>query len=371
MLWSTLVKSLVQTRVVNSQSRSIYPKGSIFRQPIRELDENGKPFVHPEQVRKINPQPKPVSDHKFVKLKKNFRKRRSFEESINESNDAISFIRDINRFMSSKSKSCMLVLEGERLIADAVEAGAVIKQIYFTHERYLKSSHKIDKILTDSSVKSQKVKESDMKLVSQVTTPPGIIAVCLKPTTDQVSSSRDSLDVMPVTVFADTIKDPGNMGGLIRSVSSAGADQVVTSLGCIDPWSPKVLRSAMGAHFRIPILTSFSSDALKQMLPSFENVFYAECEEKGSEYPVATQEYPYFEFDYFPSPSVKTALFVGGEAFGFSEETKEHLKEANAKKLVIPMSVGHESLNSYVAASIIIFEMRRHFRRSMMMDEKK
>jgi tRNA G18 (ribose-2'-O)-methylase SpoU len=366
MIRTILDKCFIQR--IDSQIRTIYPKGTVIRSPIRELDDDGKPFQHPNDVRKIEPDPQPLHfPEKAIKKNKHqqFKKHRNHPESVAQTNEAHSFIRDILRYTSKKSLSNKVVLEGERLIADALASGAIITQVYYTHDRYLKAAPKIEELLSNTSIKSQKVKESDVKLVSQVVTPPGIIAVAEKPKNEDIIAKRDILNVMPVSVIADTIKIPGNMGGLIRSVSSAGADQIITSMGCTDPWNPQVLRSGMGSHFRIPILEAFSKDALKQLLPSFESIFYAEAEDRSSD---ATKGQPYFDVEYFPRPSVKTALFVGGEAFGFSEETRKLLEETGAKKIEIPMSPGSESLNSYVAASIIIFEMRRQFRKTLMID---
>ena len=367
MLRSTIIARVIHSSRVNHVWSRFYKQPEFMRRPVRELDEDGKPFVDVDDIPKIEPDPKPVAGPKkrpnFKKHFKNRNNKTPGEESIEQRNEAHSFMREVIRVVSKKDTSSILI-EGERLISDAFDAGAEIRQVYYTNDRYIRACPDIQHLIDTKKVKSQKVLESDMKLVSQVTTPPGIIAICKKPSTKNIINKRDS-QVLPVTVIADTIKDPGNMGGLIRSASSAAVDQVITSVGCNDVWSPKVLRSGMGAHFRIPILTSFSVDAMKQMMASFEQVFYAETEEKDKD---STPGSHYFNVDYFPRPSTKTALFVGGEAFGFSEETKELLKEFNGRKLVIPMAPGADSLNSYVAASIIIFEMRRQFMKTMMIE---
>ena len=368
MLRSTIIASVIHSSRVNHVWCRMYKQQAFIRRPVRELDEDGKPFVDVDDVPKIEPDPKPVAGpKKNPNFKKHFKKRNNKTlggESIEQRNEAHSFMSDVIRVVS-KNDTSSIVIEGERLISDAFDAGAEIRQVYYTNDRYVRACKDIQHLIDTKKVKSQKVLESDMKLVSQVTTPPGIIAICKKPLTQNIINKRDSREILPVTVIADTIKDPGNMGGLIRSASSAAVDQVITSVGCNDVWSPKVLRSGMGAHFRIPILTSFSADAMRQMMASFEQVFYAETEQRDKD---STHGSHYFNVDYFPRPSMKTALFVGGEAFGFSEETKELLKEFNGRKLVIPMAPGTDSLNSYVAASIIIFEMRRQFMKIMMIE---
>jgi len=329
---------------------------SLLRNPIRELDEHGRPYVIPGDIEPMGPEPVVVNQVK----RKRFHKKKAKQETIIQRNVANSFITQVTRILNKKTPS-MIVLEGERLIADAHDAGADITQVFYTHERHLKSSPVIKSIITN--IKQDLVSESDMKLVSRVVTPPGIIAICKKPSIDSIKSKRDSRNIMPLTIITDGVRDPGNMGGLIRSASSSGSEQLIAGWDSIDVWNPKVLRGGMGAHFRTPIRSDFSLQELKDSIKSYKKIYYAEADNTGHE-----EGKPYYHVDYFTSPSTQTALFVGGEAFGFSNDVMELMKECGAEKLSIPMAPGAQCLNSYVAASIILFEMRRQFMKVILMD---
>jgi TrmH family RNA methyltransferase len=167
-------------------------------------------------------------------------------------------------------------------------------------------------------------------------------------------TSQGLLLVMPVTpltlpatldfvIVVDQLRDPGNLGTIIRSAKAAGVQAFFLTTGSVDVYSPKVIRSAMGAHFNLPILTMKWSEIHRlclQQTPALKIVL-AESE----------NALPYWESD-FRQP---VALVIGGEANGPSEEVRNSVNE-NVK---IPMPGGSESLNAAVAASILLFEVVR------------
>ena len=79
-----------------------------------------------------------------------------------------------------------------------------------------------------------------------------------------MSASSDSL---PVTLVVDNVRTPDNLGALLRAAAAAGARKVVCLRGCADPWAPKVLRAAAGAHFRVPVAAGVAWDGLHRHLP--------------------------------------------------------------------------------------------------------
>jgi len=139
----------------------------------------------------------------------------------------------------------------------------------------------------------------------------------------------------------DAVQDPGNLGTLLRSAEAVGVAQVLCSVGTVDLYAPKVVRSAMGAHFRLAMEQDLSWDAIGERLASVDHVYAADPDARM----------PYYAADW-RQPS---ALLVGNEAHGLSDAARR----LATKQIAIPMRGGTESLNVAVAASVILFEALR------------
>lgn len=151
---------------------------------------------------------------------------------------------------------------------------------------------------------------------------------------------RTLADLVPgLVVLADGLTDPGNLGTLIRTADALGAAGLVTAAGGVDPYSPKVVRSAMGSLFRLPVVKNVASDAALAAWPA--QVVVAEAD--GAALP--------WEVD-FRKPTV---LVVGSEAHGPSAAARQ----AASVRVRIPMPGGAESLNATVAASLLLYEALR------------
>jgi TrmH family RNA methyltransferase len=141
-------------------------------------------------------------------------------------------------------------------------------------------------------------------------------------------------------VVADGWRDPGNLGTLIRTGAAAGVDLLLLTRGTVDPTNPKVVRGAMGAHYRIPLRT-LEWDAIAQAYPVHR--FYLAD---------AAGDTPYTAVDW-REPSV---IVVGGEAHGFGAAATR----IPHTRVRIPMAPGAESLNAAIAAAVLIYAARAH-----------
>lgn len=167
--------------------------------------------------------------------------------------------------------------------------------------------------------------------ISTVDTPTGIVALIQIP--HPVEVKADCL------VLLEDIQDPGNMGSILRSAAAAGIGQIYMSTGCVDAWSPKVLRAGMGAHFYLSIHENSDLVAAAQNFPGQV---------------IATTlgvEKTLFKLDL----SGQTAFVIGNEGAGISEQ----LLEVADSKVMIPMPGAVESLNAAAAAAICFFERVR------------
>jgi TrmH family RNA methyltransferase len=158
-----------------------------------------------------------------------------------------------------------------------------------------------------------------------------------------LSTARKAL-MQSAVVIVDRIQDPGNLGALLRSAAAAGIAQCWCVTGTVDPWSPKVLRAAMGAHFQMTIRQGVDArqviDACR--LQGFHLLSTANQPDAVSLYSAGLQL------------NQPIAWVFGQEGDGVAQEFL-----SKAQVVVIPQTAAVESLNVAVAAGICFFEMRR------------
>lgn len=159
-----------------------------------------------------------------------------------------------------REKHAHIVLEGSRLILDALAYGLEMKTLLFSRlddpafkkiVRQLRQKENSSQSL-ESDYKLIQIAYSDMQLWSQLTTTPGLMAIFRKPTIIEVQQNLSS-EPKPITVICDNIRDPQNMGSIIRVSAAVSINEVILLSGCTDPWSTKSLRSGCGGQYRIPI----------------------------------------------------------------------------------------------------------------------
>jgi TrmH family RNA methyltransferase len=176
-----------------------------------------------------------------------------------------------------------------------------------------------------------------MSKISDTKTPQGLLMVLNQKT----QALADNLNFV---LALDGVRDPGNLGTILRTGSAFGAQGVILLPGCADPFSSKVLRSAMGAHFRLPIF-NYSVDEFevvcKTRTRSAMKILLADMDGAQPCWTVDLQQ--------------PLALVIGGEAAGASAQ----LYTIADGKVRIPMPAGSESLNAAVAASILLYEIMR------------
>ncbi|XP_071621257.1 rRNA methyltransferase 3, mitochondrial [Heliangelus exortis] len=286
-----------------------------------------------------------------------------------------------------------VLLEGQRLIKDALEAGAAPQTLFFSTVGHLKELPE-EKLKRANLVK---VKFEDIKTWSDLITPQGLIGIFSKPDHAKMSYPAAQLtSSLPLLLICDNIRDPGNLGTILRSAAGAGCEKVLLTKGCVDPWEPKVLRAGMGAHFRLPILSSLDWESLPNNLPAGIQVCVAdnkdpgaraervalqragsdpsnpkaavksqpkaapECEDEEEEASACLPELP-TQFYYEDWTQTPVAVVIGGETHGLSPDALHLAASTGGKRLVIPVVPGVDSLNSAMAAAIVLFEGKRQW----------
>ncbi|XP_028938327.1 rRNA methyltransferase 3, mitochondrial [Ornithorhynchus anatinus] len=294
---------------------------------------------------------------------------------------------------SFRDREGKILLEGQRLIIDALTAGAVPKTLFFSRAEDVKKLP-LDKLKGAELIK---VKFEDIKTWSDLVTPQGLIGIFAKPDHTKVKYPAMQLhNTLPLLLICDSLRDPGNLGTILRSAAAAGCSRVLLTKGCVDAWEPKVLRAGMGAHFQVPILSNLEWETLPDYLPPETTVHVADncgrfaqarLSERGQERRLkCDRRYLKFHrpeesgdeggdpsegwlpdvflqtYDEEWTEAPATAVVVGGETRGVSLESLELAGSTGGRRLLIPVVPGVDSLNSAMAASILLFEGKRQLR---------
>ncbi|XP_017586378.1 PREDICTED: rRNA methyltransferase 3, mitochondrial [Corvus brachyrhynchos] len=249
-----------------------------------------------------------------------------------------------------------ILLEGHRLIKDALEAGAVPQTLFFSTVGHLK-------LLPEAEIKQAslvKVKFEDIKTWSDLVTPQGLLGIFSKPDPAKMSYPAAQLNnSLPLLLICDNIRDPGNLGTILRSAAGAGCEKVLLTKGCVDLWEPKVLRAGMGAHFRVPVIANLDWESVATNLPDGIQVCVAD--NNDPDVPARTTSVPRGAGSAPDSPKapVKSSPKAAPEQEDEEGPVVRRAASTGGRRLVIPVVPGMDSLNSAIAAGIVLFEGKR------------
>lgn len=245
-------------------------------------------------------------------------------------NERVKLVRALQGSARARRKEGRVVLEGVRLLRDAIQRGGY-KPEFVLHTPDTDGDFLA--FLGEHTAAVLPVSEAILREISATEQPAGVIGVFASPAPALPTALRRVL-------ILDSIRDPGNLGTLIRTAAAAGMDAVLLSPTTTDPYNPKALRAGMGAHFRLPVLEQ-TWDTIRAVCDRMR-VYLADGE----------ADLPYNKADW----SVNWALIIGGEAHGAGDEARQ-LAHA---RIAIPMAADTESLNAAAAAAVILFEANQH-----------
>ena len=226
------------------------------------------------------------------------------------------------------------IVEGIKMIEEAVREKAKIKMIVVSEE-FNQNPIPQDVLYKVAKEKIIYVSNSVFKTLTDVNSPQGILAIIEKNEIKEIDFSQD------LFLILDNIQDPGNMGTILRTADSVNLKQVIVPKGNADCYNPKVVRSTMGAIFRVSVIeVEDLSKTMKEMKKHKIQILVTALETKDSIYDV----------DY-----KRSAIVIGNEGNGVSKE----ILELADKKIKIPMPGKTESLNAAVATGIILYHAIR------------
>ena len=223
-------------------------------------------------------------------------------------------IKEYSKLNSKKyrDETGLFIVEGEHLVEEA-----------------LKKTNAIDIFSMDDSY--TKVSEAVMRKLSSLNTLPNVLAICKKPSEEEIKGN---------ILILDGIQDPGNLGTIIRSAVAFGIDTIITSEDTVDYLNSKVLRASEGMVFHINIVEKDLFEELPKLKDKYK--IYTTNVVNGSDVSKINVDKPY-------------AIIMGNEGNGVKKEIAEYANDA----IYIPMNENCESLNVAIATSIILYEFSK------------
>lgn len=269
-------------------------------------------------------------------------------------NPRIRKLRDLHTTHGRK-KNGLFLMEGPHLLEALLDGGIAPLEIYYAPElleRTPQGRSLLARLLYASNLHQDQlieVNERVIETLGEAQTSQGVMSVLpldiFSPTRLRVQRPEMK---RPALLILDDIADPGNMGTILRTALAANVDEVLLTPNCVDIYSPKVVRSAAGAHIALPIETNLSWSAIaEKVMLHCEDTPRVLLAEAGS-------AHMYYDQDL----TRPFALIIGNEAHGPSKQARE----LATLMISIALANGVESLNAAMATGIVLFEGVRQVR---------
>lgn len=254
-------------------------------------------------------------------------------------NSHVKEISKLNKDAKLRKTQGVFVVEGIRMFQEIPEGQ--MEKACFSESFVNKNPEVFEACKRRTDLEVYVLKDSVFNSVSQTKTPQGCLGVVKCPKycfEDVVPKDKGAYLVL------ENIQDPGNLGTIFRSAEAAGIKGILMNEGCCDVYNPKVVRSTMGAIFRVP---HFKSDNLPETIDEMKkrDVFICGAHLKGSDL-------------YDTKLPERVAFLIGNEGNGLTDEVSK-----KADLLVrIPMEGQVESLNAAISATLLSYEAMRQSR---------
>lgn len=282
-------------------------------------------------------------------------------------------VKEIRKLKEKKYRKDKFIVEGIKMLEEAINENASIDLIVIREGMDLSNliSNVLYKNDADSGVKSKNIIDAISKIKSitvtekvfdtltDVVSPQGVLAVINKRENGIINQATENNNASEIgdkiketenvkintttdyILALDGIQDPGNLGTIIRTADSANLKQIIVSKNTVDAYSPKVIRSTMGAIYRVNIIEVENLEwTLKDLQKDGFKVVVTSLDTNNSIYDISYN---------------KSIVVIGNEANGVSKEVQELANE----RVKIPMLGKTESLNASVATGIMIYEYVR------------
>ena len=236
-------------------------------------------------------------------------------------------VQQVRRLLSSRKEreqTGLFVADGVKLLAEAVRWWPGLETVIL--------SEGVDAPVPEG-VQTVRVSRDIMAYISPMETPQGALFLCRLPQEQPFEPKAGML-------LLDGIQDPGNLGTILRTANAFGIPVALLE-GCADPYGHKVVRASMGAVFRTPVQKTTWEEAKQALAEKKIPLGVTALSEKARDLRTAALD--------------QMAVVIGSEGQGVRQEILEYAQN----DLIIPMDPGCESLNAAVAATVVMWELRR------------
>ena len=237
----------------------------------------------------------------------------------------IKYIRSLHQ-KKYRDEHNLFIAEGEKIVEEALRSGYNVKEVFYEKE----------------------IGKEAMSRISNLSSPSPVLAVIEKPnfTPDSILQNLDSQGRKPLYLALDGVKDPGNLGTIIRVADWFGVDAIFASPGSVEVYNPKVVQATMGAIFRKQVIYTDLAQVCEKFLAAGLPVYGTFLDGKNL-------------YENLPQEHKCGLVVMGSESFGISAQ----LESLISNKLLIPPYPADvqtsESLNVAIATAIICAEFRR------------
>ncbi|MBM3122135.1 MAG: RNA methyltransferase [Chloroflexi bacterium] len=246
-------------------------------------------------------------------------------------NPRVKQVRGLQARRRAREQEGLFVIEGVHLAREAIAAGSPAHLVLYTEDLDARGRGLVNS-LAKLGAETEAVTPSVMAACSGTETPPGLIALLPLPKLLPPSP-------IDLALVLDGLSDPGNLGTLLRTAMAAGVQSVLLTGETVDPFNPKVVRAAAGAHFHLPIQPA-PVEELPALLEGLD-LWLAEAR-SGQAHTQVDWRQP-------------CALIIGSEAHGPSDA----VRRLPLRPVHIATARQTESLNAAVAAAVVLFEILR------------
>lgn len=243
------------------------------------------------------------------------------------------------------------MVEGNQLITEAVESHLKLNYLLFSH---IEKVADVVNVMGGSTgnVAFIKVPQQDLSHYSVLTTCPGLIGIFQKP-----NRPKPKENALPITVLCDNIREPNNLGAVIRLCNALPASMVLLPKGCADPWDVKAIRGSSGSIFHMPTEDSLTWQQIDQSCDDMNSIVLIADNDVSKYRPSTVVPYDNIPLELIEGRNI--ILMLGGETHGISEDARNFAYKRNSKVVHIPLDPTCDSLNTSNALAIILFELRR------------
>lgn len=252
----------------------------------------------------------------------------AIERITSRSNPLVTRLKKLNSKRGARREEGVFCGEGPKLLAEALKWGAELETVICAEGVSLPD--------LPGQTRVVEVPDSLLPALADTESPQGIVFVC-----------KGKSLAMPQTLegtrylVLDGVQDPGNVGTIWRTADAFGADGLILCGGCADPWSPKTVRSTMGAIFRMPVYEAGLEETAAGLSAAGIPLYATALREDT--------------VDVREVSLARAAVIIGSEGRGVSDLALQLCRNT----LKIPMTTRCESLNAAMAASVVLWEMAR------------